>query len=224
MLYNVIHDGEEIYYIPTVGGYVLLAALFAALLAAALWFARKKAGHGSLKLTTKQLTFCAISIALGTVLSNVKLFSFSFGGSVTLLSMLFICLPGYWFGLGTGLTTGVAYGLLQLMIKPEIIHPAQFPLDYILAFGALGLSGLFCGKKNALLKGYVVSIVGRWIFTSISGWIFWGQYAWEGWHPVPYSLVYNGCYIFAEAAITLLILAIPQVKTAFERVRRLALE
>lgn len=224
MLYNVVQDGEDLYYIPTTAGYVLLAALFAALLAIALWLARKKAGRGSLKLTTKQLTFCAISITLGTVLSNVKLFSFPFGGSVTLLSMLFICLPGYWFGLGTGLTTGVAYGILQLMIKPEIVHPAQFPIDYILAFGALGLSGLFCGKKNALLKGYTVSIIGRWIFTSISGWIFWGQYAWEGWHPVPYSLVYNGCYIFAEAAITLLILAIPQVKSAFERVRKLALE
>lgn len=224
MLYNVIQDGEELYYVPTTAGYVLLAVLFAALLTAALWFAHKKAGRGSLKLTTKQLTFCALSITLGTILSNVKLFSFPFGGSVTLLSMLFICLPGYWFGLGTGLTTGVAYGILQLMIKPEIVHPAQLLIDYILAFGALGLSGLFCGKKNALIKGYIASIIGRWIFTSISGWIFWGQFAWEGWHPVPYSLAYNGCYIFTEAAITLLILAIPQVKSAFERVRRLALE
>ena len=224
MLYNVIQDGDELYYVPTAAGYALLAALFVALLGAALWLAAKKSGRSSLKLTTKQLTFCAISITLGTVLSNVKLFSFPFGGSVTLLSMLFICLPGYWFGLGAGLTTGVAYGILQLMIKPEIIHPAQFPIDYILAFGALGLSGLFCSKANALMKGYVFSIIGRWIFTSISGWIFWGQYAWEGWHPIPYSFTYNGIYIFSEAAITLLILAIPQVKKAFEQVKKLALE
>ena len=148
MLYNVIQDGEELYYVPSTAGYILLAALFVALLAAAAWFAAKKAGHGSLKLTTKQLTFCAISITLGTVLSNVKLFSFPFGGSVTLLSMLFICLPGYWFGSGAGLATGVAYGILQLMIKPEIVHPAQLPIDYILAFGALGLSGLLAARKT----------------------------------------------------------------------------
>ena len=224
MLYNVIQDGEELYYVPSTAGYILLAAFFMALLAAAAWFAAKKAGHGSLKLTTKQLTFCAISITLGTVLSNVKLFSFPFGGSVTLLSMLFICLPGYWFGSGAGLATGVAYGILQLMIKPEIVHPAQLPIDYILAFGALGLSGLFGSKKNALLKGYALAVAGRWIFASISGWVFWGQFAWEGWHPIPYSFTYNGIYIFAEAAITLVILAIPQVKKAFEQVKKLALE
>lgn len=225
MLYNVISNGEDVSYIPTPMGYALLAVLFIALLAAALFFAAKKSpAKASPRLSTKQLAFCAISITLGTVLSNVKLFSFPFGGSVTLLSMLFICLPGYWFGLGTGLTTGVAYGILQLIIKPEIVHPAQFPVDYILAFGALGLSGLFYSKKNALLKGYAAAVVGRWIFASLSGWIFWGQYAWEGWHPGLYSFTYNGIYIFAEAAVTMIILAVPYVKNAFERVRRLALE
>ena len=39
-----------------------------------------------------------------------------------------------------------------------------------------------------------------------------------------YSFTYNGIYIFAEAAITLVILAIPQVKKAFEQVKKLALE
>lgn len=225
MLYNVIVNGDDVNYVPTPLGYALLAVLLMAFLAAALFFAAKKSpAKASLKLSTKQLAFCAISITLGTVLSNVKLFSFSFGGSVTLLSMLFICLPGYWFGLEAGLTTGVAYGLLQLIIKPEIVHPAQFPVDYILAFGALGLSGLFYNRKNALLKGYAAAVTGRWIFASISGWIFWGQYAWEGWNPAVYSFTYNGIYIFAEAAITMAILAIPYVKNAFERVRRLALE
>ncbi len=47
MLYNVIQDGEELYYVPSTAGYILLAALFVALLAAAAWFAAKKAGHGS---------------------------------------------------------------------------------------------------------------------------------------------------------------------------------
>ena len=166
MLYQVITDGDDISYIPTALGYALLILLFAACLAAALFFARKKsAGKLSLKLTTKQLTFCAISIALGTVCSNIKLFELPYSGSITLLSMLIICLPGYWFGLGAGLATGVAHGILQLILDPFVIHPVQLLMDYPLAFGALGLSGLFFGKKNGLLKGYAAAVVGRWAVT-----------------------------------------------------------
>lgn len=181
----------------------------------------KKTG---LKMSAKQLAFCAVAVALGSVLSNLKLYEFPFGGSVTLLSMLFICLPGYWFGLEAGVITGVAYGILQLIIDPYVIHPAQLLVDYPLAFGAFGLSGLFTDKKNGLLKGYTAGIIGRWIFSTISGWIFFAEYAWEGWAPLPYSLVYNGIYIFSEAAITLIILSIPQVKAAFAKVKKLALE
>ena len=113
MLYTAVtNDWGETTYIPTTLGNVLLVIILAALLAAAVLFARmqmKKTAaapassdgdsrmkHG--KLTVKQLAFCAMAIALGTVLSNIKLFHFPTGGSITLLSMLVICLPGYWFG------------------------------------------------------------------------------------------------------------------------------
>ena len=138
--------------------------------------------------------------------------------------MLIICLPGYWFGLEAGLITGMAYGVLQLIIDPYVIHPVQLLFDYLLAFGALGLSGLFTDKKNGLLKGYCAGILGRWLFTALSGWIFFAEYAWEGWHPLPYTFAYNGCYIFAEAAITYLLLAIPYVRKTFARVKQIAVQ
>lgn len=226
MLYNVIRDGEDIFYVPTTLGNILLALVFIAFLGAAVFFARKKttvAKAGS-KLTVKQLTFCAISIALGTVLSNIKLYHFPFGGSITLFSMLAICVPGYLFGLEAGLMTGTAHGILQVIIDPFVIHPVQLIMDYLLAFGSLGLSGLFSNSKNGLQKGLVAGILGRWLFTSLSGWIFFKEYAWEGWDPLPYSFTYNGIYIFAETALTLIVLAIPHVKNAFARIKRLALE
>ena len=237
MFYNVITNGDDVSYLPTPLGTALLIVLFLALLAAAVAFAGRRSTSGKkstpgaknnpeeknpsgkeshsaetassgkktgLKLSAKQLAFCAVA--------------------VTLLSMLFICLPGYWFGLEAGVITGVAYGILQLIIDPYVIHPAQLLVDYPLAFGAFGLSGLFTDKKNGLLKGYTAGIIGRWIFSTISGWIFFAEYAWEGWAPLPYSLVYNGIYIFSEAAITLIILSIPQVKAAFAKVKKLALE
>lgn len=178
----------------------------------------------SKKVTVKQLVFCAAAIALATVLSNIKLFHFPTGGSITLLSMLVISFPGYWFGLGVGLITGVAYGVLQLLIDPYVLFPLQLIVDYILAFGAFGLSGLFSNAKSGLIKGYVAAVLGRFVFSSISGWIFFGEYAWEGWNPLAYSLAYNAIYIFAEAAVTIIILLLPPVKEAMIRVKKLAIE
>ena len=178
----------------------------------------------SKKVTPKKLVFCAMAIALGTILSNIKLFHFPTGGSITLLSMLVICLPGYWFGLGAGLLTGVAYGVLQLIIDPYVLYPMQVVVDYFLAFGALGLSGLFSNAKHGLIKGYVAAVLGRFVFVTISGWIFFGEYAWEGWNPLAYSLAYNAIYIFAEAAVTILVLLVPPVKNAMASVKKLALE
>lgn len=176
------------------------------------------------RFTAKRLVFCAAAVALGTVLSNVKLFHFPTGGSITLLSMLIACLPGYWYGLTTGIVTGIAYGALQLIVDPYVLHPMQVIVDYFLAFGAFGLSGLFMNAKHGLIKGYLAAVLGRYVFVVISGWIFFGMYAWEGWNPLAYSLVYNGIYIFSEAAVTVLLLFLPPVKNAMARVKKLALE
>lgn len=220
MFYDVVvNDWGETTYVPTTLGNVLLAVIVLALLGAAMLFAKKH----SKKLSVKQLAYCAVSIALGTVLSNIKLLDLPTGGSVTLFSMLVICLPGYWFGLGAGIMTGVAYGVLQMLIDPYILYPMQLVVDYLLAFGALGLSGLFTNAKFGLVKGYLAGILGRFVFAVISGWIFFGSYAWEGWSPFAYSLAYNAIYIFAEAAVTIVILMLPPVKNAMGRVKKMAL-
>ena len=234
MFYDVVvNDWGKTTYVPTTLGNVLLMVLLAVLLAGAVIFARRYAARQNPqpeepakkggKLTAKQLVFCAMSIALGTILSEIKIIDFPWGGSATLLSMLVICLPGYLFGLGAGLMTSIAYGVLQLLINPYVLFPMQLVLDYLLAFGALGLSGLFAGAKKGLLKGYLVGILGRYVFTVLSGWIFFAEYAWEGWPVLPYSLVYNGIYIFAEGAITTAVLLVPAVSNGIAAVKKMAL-
>lgn len=221
MFYEVVvNDWGETTYVPTTLGNICLVILILALLGVAMCFIRKR----SKKMTVKQLAFCAVSIALGTVLSYIKVFSFPTGGSITLLSMLVICLPGYWFGLGAGIMTGVAYGVLQMLIDPYILYPMQLVMDYLLAFGALGLAGLFARRKGGLIPGYITGVLGRYVFAVLSGWIFFGMYAWEGWNPLLYSVVYNGIYIFAEAIVTIVILLLPPVKKAMEIVKKEALE
>lgn len=43
------------------------------------------------------------------------------GGSVTLCSMLFIVLIANWYGVGTGIMAGFAYGILQFIQEPYIL-------------------------------------------------------------------------------------------------------
>ena len=94
--------------------------------------------------------------------------------------------------------------------------------DYIFAFGALGLSGLFTNSKYGMIKGYLVAIFGRFVFSFLSGVIFFGMYAPEGMNPAVYSAVYNGSYIAAEGVITIILLMIPAVSNALKKVKNMA--
>ena len=169
--------------------------------------------------SVKGLAVCGVCIALAFVLSFVKLFSAPLGGSVTLCSMFFICIIGYFFGWKYSLTAALAYGILQFVQKPEIYAPLQVIIDYGLAFTALGLSGFFKDKKGGLYTGYITGVFGRFVFATISGFVFFAEYAPEGWNPLIYSACYNGAYIWIEAAFTLIVLAIPAVRHAIDRVR-----
>lgn len=222
MLLSLMHffvtKGEEEYLLTPIG-YIVLIVLVILFLILPILLHNKK--NQSL-FDTKKLVFCSVCLALGMVTSMITLYSFPFGGSVTLLSMFFICFIGYLYGPAIGLTSAFAYGILQFIIKPQIYFPLQVLIDYPLGFGALGLSGLFWKSKNGLWKGYLVGIIGRYFFGVLSGWLFFGEYAWEGWNPLPYSLVYNACYIFTEGAITIFILCIPAMKKALEQVKKMA--
>ena len=157
--------------------------------------------------------------------SMIKIVDMPMGGAVTLCSMFFICLVGYMYGLRTGLTSAVAYGVLQLVIDPYIIGIWQLFTDYIFAFGALGLSGIFANKKRGLLWGYLLGALGRFFFTFLSGMIFFGDNAAAYNLPVPvYSFVYNGSYIGLEAVITVIIIMLPAVEKGLAKVKEMARE
>ena len=138
--------------------------------------------------------------------------------------MLFIVLIGYWFGPYAGLMTAIAYGLLQFVLEPVFYTVPQMLTDYPLAFGALGLSGFFKRQKYGLVKGYLAGVLGRYFFSFLSGVIFFASYAPETMAAPIYSLAYNGSYLGAEAAITLILLSLPPVSKALAQVKQMALE
>ena len=172
----------------------------------------------------KVIVFSAMCIALASLTSMIKVFEFPTGGSITLASTLFATLPGFFFGPVVGIAAGFAHGLLQFCLGPYILTPVQVFIDYGLAFAAFGLSGFFAGQKYGYQKGYIAACIGRWFFAFLSGWIFFGEYAWEGWNAAAYSAVYNIIYIAGEAVVVLILISIPAVSEALNRVKTMALQ
>lgn len=219
--FPTVNSWDENVFQLTPAGIITVVVLIALLIVLALVLQPKEVK--SRAFSTKQLVFSAIAMALALVTSMIKLFELPLGGSVTLLSMLFIVLIGYWYGPKAGLMTGFAYGLLQFIIEPVFYTIPQLIVDYPLAFGALGLSGFFSNRKHGLQLGYIAGILGRLVFAWLSGVIFFASYASSYNMSAPvYSLVYNGSYILAEGIITLIIISIPSVSKALAHVKQLA--
>ena len=174
-----------------------------------------RGGKNEKKVDTKALTISALMIALATVLGQIKVFEMPQGGSVTLFSILPIVVCGYLLGTRRGVMAGFCVGLINLIFGPYVIHPVQLLMDYPIAFGALGLSGLTRNSSNGLTKGYLIGIVGRYICAVLSGVIFFGAYAPEGFNAWTWSLWYNLTYLAAEGIITLIVINIPAVKNMF---------
>ncbi len=206
-------------------GYVLCGIAVAALILAAAFLSSKNSSHK--KLSTKQLVFCAAAMALSFLTSYIKVFSMPYGGSITLFSMLFICLIGYWYGPGVGVMTGLAYGILQFLQEPYVLSLFQVCCDYVLAFAGLGLAGLFHKSKNGLVKGYILGILVRGLFHTIGGYLYWMDYMPDNFPQALasiYPIVYNYSYILAEGVLTVIVILLPPVSRALGQVKKSALE
>lgn len=220
-VFLTVNSWEENVFKLTPAGVITVAVLIVGLIVLAIVLQPKEKKNS--RFSTKQLVFSAIAMALALVTSMIKLFSLPLGGSVTLMSMLFIVLIGYWYGPKAGIMTGFAYGLLQFVIEPVFYTVPQLITDYPLAFGALGLAGFFRNKKYGLQIGYVVALLGRLFFAWLSGVVFFASYADGTGMNVPvYSLVYNGSYIFAEGIITVIIISVPAVNKVLNHIKALA--
>ena len=154
------------------------------------------------KTDVRALTYGALCMAMSFVLSYIKLWSMPLGGSVTLASMLPLLWYSNKFGVRSGFIAGAAYGLLQLIQKPEIYHWVQVLLDYPLAFMMLGLAG---SVKNLQL-GSIIGVAGRWVCHILSGAIFFAEWVPEGWSNAwVYSAAYNGAYLLVDLIICIVL-------------------
>ena len=161
------------------------------------------------KLNTKTMIVVSLFAACNLVLSKIQLIQYPQGGGINLLSSLPILMVGLLYGPITGMTCGLVAGLISLIGGAYIIHPAQFLLDYILPTMLLGVSGIFGSdsKKNIFI-GCLIAVLLKQTAHILSGCIYFGAYAWEGWDPLPYSIVYNLSGTGVEGLLSSIVLTV----------------
>ncbi|MCW3990803.1 MAG: energy-coupled thiamine transporter ThiT [Candidatus Bathyarchaeota archaeon] len=150
-------------------------------------------------LSTKVLAEVAILVALATVLSYIRFVVFPQGGSVTLASMVPLIILSYRRGWKVGIFACLVHGLIQFYQDPYMLSLAQVLLEYPVAFGVIGLAGIFKGNE---LIGAVVSLGLRFLAHTLAGVVFWSDYAPPDMSPILYSIIYNGTYMLPEIIIS----------------------
>lgn len=199
-------DIAEYYPNANLVGMIVSAVVFMVIMVV-LWFVGDKRKMSD----TRSIVYGAISIALSFALSYAKLFKLPQGGSVTFASLLPLMIYCCMFGTRRGLIVCTIYGVLQALQDPFIIHPMQFLLDYPLAFGLIGVSGIFMEKgvfKDkkvvAFLLGGVLAVVLRYACHVCSGVFAFADYADLDKYDtaIAYSMAYNS-FAFVDMIIAL---------------------
>ena len=207
---------------------------------------------------THKLTESAMLIAVAIILELLsKMFipEMTFGGQLTIVSMLPIVLISYRHGVKWGFLAAFSYAMMEMLIGAKTVAAAFQPgyfgdtamignaiimciLDYLVAYTALGLGGIFRNKIQSpslsLMAGSLVALGSRYLAHIASGyilfagwaeWFFtqegfpaWGATLVETLSPqalgLTYSVVYNGLYMIPEmifTAIAAFLLARPQI-------------
>ena len=186
--------------------YLCSAGLIAAVALIAVFMGRgEKKGFD-----TKSIAYASICIAMSFALSYIRIVPMPQGGSITPASLLPLMLYSYMFGVRKGVFAGVIYGILQAVQDPWLLHPAQFLLDYPIAFAAIGVAGMFRRVKAlnripqlSFALGAVVAGVLRFVSH-----VFSGVFAFSTWagdqNPWIYSLGYNS-FVFVDIAIVVVV-------------------
>ena len=170
---------------------------------------------------TRILAECGILIALAAVLSLIKVFTLPWGGCITLLGMLPVCLISIRHGLKYGLLSSFVFscimliygilldGLLGWGLTPGMLISCIL-LDYIVAYTVLGIAGIFRSKGMAgVIGGTALAIFLRFVSHVLSGVYVFAAAGklWEGFETNNvwlYSLVYNGAYMLPEMILTII--------------------
>ena len=161
--------------------------------------------------TVRMICEGAIMVALSLVLGLIKVFELPNGGSITLemLPLLLFCTR---WGIKNGFLACFAFGILQVFVQSAVAYGWQsILLDYVLAFGVMGVAGLGCGRKGGIFWGSVLGAAARFVVHYISGITIYKILAPTELfgtvfdNPSLYSFVYNFSYVFIDLVLCLIV-------------------
>ena len=159
----------------------------------------------------------AIMVALAQILAYLKLYELPHRGSITLamVPIFFFAVRSWW---KKGLGCAFVFGLLQLLLDGGFAIGWQSMLgDYLIAFGVLGLAGIFTGKPYSIFAGTVVGSVARFLVHWVVGATIWAEYMPDEFfgmtmtNPWFYSALYNGSYMLPDMSVRLVVFAVRYV-------------
>ena len=176
------------------------------------------------KWSSREIAFAAMCIAISFALSSIRLFRMPQGGSVSPAAKLPLILFALACGPVKGVVAGCAYGLLNLLMDPYVIHPVQLLVDYPLASAAIALCCLasVMPVKNAsvrLVIAVLLGYFGSYVMNVLSGVVFFAEYAGEQ-NALIYSLSYNISYTGIEALICALVACVPGMSRLTKVIRK----
>ncbi len=187
----------------------------------AIYFKEKNKMKENRKKPIHRISECAIFIAMAVGLSYCEIELGGFGGDISfcMVPLFIIC---YRHGAFYGVLSGLTFGFLKCLLGggigwglPSIL------LDYVLAYGAVGVAGVFKKKRAFLEVSVLLGAFARFIIhfisgitiykiavpTEVQGFEAFGAIA----SPTLFSLVYNLAYMLPSTVICVVIIALLRV-------------
>lgn len=156
---------------------------------------------------TRMIAEAGVAIAIAQVLSFITLFHMPQGGSIKAASLVPLMIFAYRWGGTRGIWAGVVYGVLHFLLGfKSSIHYLSIILDYLVAYGAIGVCGYFKDNMTGLVSGSIVAIALRWFASVTSGAVVFASYAPQGQNPWIYSMIYNASYMIPDGILNIIVL------------------
>jgi len=156
---------------------------------------------------TRMIAEAGVAIAIAQVLSFITLFHMPQGGSIKAASLVPLMIFAYRWGGTRGIWAGVVYGVLHFLLGfKSSIHYLSIILDYLVAYGAIGVCGYFKDNITGLVSGSIVAIALRWFASVTSGAVVFASYAPQGQNPWIYSMIYNASYMIPDGILNIIVL------------------
>ena len=156
---------------------------------------------------TRMIAEAGVAIAIAQVLSFITLFHMPQGGSIKAASLVPLMIFAYRWGGTRGIWAGVVYGVLHFLLGfKSSIHYLSIILDYLVAYGAIGVCGYFKDNIIGLVSGSIVAIALRWFTSVTSGAVVFASYAPQGQNPWIYSMIYNASYMIPDGILNIIVL------------------